>query len=148
MSLKNKNIGYVFTGSFGMFSKVIEQLKLLTIEQANIIPIMSYSSYCLDTKFGNAKDYIEKIKNITGKSHIIHSTKEAENLGHKGIIDIIVIAPATGNTIAKLSNGITDSVPTIAIKSHLRAGAKPVVLGISTNDALSANAENIRKAFK
>lgn len=148
MNLKNKNVGWVFTGSFGTFSKTIEQLKNIINEGANIIPIMSDTAYNSDTKFGNSKKYIEEIKNIVVTEEIIHSMEEVEALGCKGLTDTIVIAPATGNTIAKLANGITDSIATLAIKSHLRDSSKPVVIGISTTDALSTNAENIRKTLE
>lgn len=144
MKLKDKNIGYIFTGSFCTFSKAIEQLKNIVSEGANVIPIMSEHSYFMDTKFGKASDFIEQIKGITGKDTIIHSIQDAEAIGPKKMTDVVVMVPATGNTIAKLANGITDTTATMAMKSHLRNN-NPVVLGISTNDALSGSAENIRE---
>ena len=98
----------------------------------------------MDTKLGKAQDFINNIKEITGKENIIHTIQEAEPIGPKRMTDIMVIAPASGNIIAKLANGINDDVSTMAVKSHLRNG-NPVVVAISTNDAMSGSAENIGK---
>ena len=144
MNLKDKNIGFIFTGSFCTFSKTIEQLKKIVNEGANVIPIMSEHSYTMDTKFGKADDFIKQIKEITGKDTIIHTIQEAEPIGPKHLTDIMVIAPASGNVIAKLANGINDDASTMAVKSHLRNG-NPVVVAISTNVAMSGSAENIGK---
>lgn len=143
MELKNKKIGFAMTGSFCTFSKTIEELKKIVKTGAKVIPIMSYNSYNLDTRFGKASDFINEIENITGEK-IIHTIQEAEPIGPKKMTDIMVIAPATGNTIAKLANGIIDGPVTMATKSHLRNN-NPVVIAISTNDALSGSAENIGK---
>jgi dipicolinate synthase subunit B len=143
MELKNKKIGFAMTGSFCTFSKTIEELKKIVKTGAKVIPIMSYNSYNLDTRFGKASDFINEIESITGEK-IIHTIQEAEPIGPKKMTDIMVIAPATGNTIAKLANGIIDGPVTMATKSHLRNN-NPVVIAISTNDALSGSAENIGK---
>lgn len=143
MELKNKKIGFAMTGSFCTFSKTIEELKKIVKTGAKVIPIMSYNSYNLDTRFGKASDFINEIESITGEK-IIHTIQEAEPIGPKKMTDIMVIAPATGNTIAKLANGIIDGPVTMATKSHLRNN-NPVVIAISTNDALSSSAENIGK---
>lgn len=143
MELKNKKIGFAMTGSFCTFSKTIEELKKIVKTGAKVIPIMSYNSYTLDTRFGKASDFINEIESITGEK-IIHTIQEAEPIGPKKMTDIMVIAPATGNTIAKLANGIIDGPVTMATKSHLRNN-NPVVIAISTNDALSGSAENIGK---
>ncbi len=143
MSLKNIKIGFALTGSFCTFEKTIEQMKKLVKLGAEVIPIMSYNSYNLDTKFGTASEHINKIKQITNKD-IIHTIQEAEPIGPKKMTDIMLIAPCSGNTIAKLANGITDTPVTMAAKSHLR-NQKPLVIAISTNDALSGSAENIGK---
>lgn len=135
MKLKNKNIGFIFTGSFCMFKTTIEQLKNIKKEGANIIPIMSYNAYKLDTKFGKAKDFINEIEEITGKK-IIHTIQEAEPIGPKHLTDIMVVAPCSGNTMAKLANDIIDTPATMAVKSHLRNNL-PVVIAASTNNALS-----------
>lgn len=110
---------------------------------AEVIPIMSYNSYNLDTKFGTASEHINKIKQIANKE-IIHTIQEAEPIGPKKLTDIMLVAPCSGNTIAKLANGITDTPVVMAVKSHLR-NQLPVVIAISTNDALAGSAENIGK---
>ena len=143
MNLKDKNIGFCLTGSFCTFKNTILQMKELVKEEANVIPIMSYTAYKTDSKYGNAKDYIKEIEKLT-KNKIINTKKEAEQICFKHIIDILIIAPCTGNTLAKLTNGICDSPVLIATKLHLRNN-KPVVIGISTPDGLSTNAENIGK---
>lgn len=143
MKLEGKNVGFAFTGSFCTFDKTIVVLKKLFSLKANITPIMSFNSYYLDTKFGKAKDFRNQIKEITGKD-IIHTIKDAEPIGPKNMFDILIIAPCSGNTISKLANDIIDTPVTMAVKSHLR-NEKPVVLGISTNNGLSGNAENIGK---
>ncbi len=144
MKLEGKKIGFAFTGSFCTFKIVLEELKKIKKENADIIPIMSYNSYKLDTKFGTAKEFIDEIKNITGKDEIIHTIQGAEPIGPQKLTDIMVIAPCSGNTIAKLANGVTDTPVLMATKSHLRNN-NPVVLAISTNDGLSGSAENIGK---
>ena len=141
MELENINIGFTMTGSFCTFKKVIPKIKELKDLGANIIPIMSYNSYNLDTKFGKAKEFIEEIEGIT-ENKIIHTIQGAEPIGPKGLTDIMVVAPCSGNTIAKLANAIIDTPAVMAIKSHLR-NQKPLVIGISTNDGLGANFKNI-----
>ena len=144
MNLKDKNIGFIFTGSFCTFSKTIEQLKKIVNEGANVIPIMSEHSYTMDTKFGKAEDFIKLIKEITGKDTIIHTIQEAEPIGPKKLTDVMVIAPCSGNTMAKLALDIIDTPVTMAAKSHLR-NDRPLVIAPSTNNGLSGNAENIGK---
>lgn len=102
MDLAGKNIGFALTGSFCTFKNVIPQIKKLVEKGANILPIMSYNSYNMDTKFGNAIDFIEQIEEITG-NEIIHTIQGAEPIGPKHLTDIMIIAPASGNTIAKLA---------------------------------------------
>lgn len=135
MNLKNKNIVFCLTSSFYAFESIILQIKELVKEGANIIPIMSYDAYNSDSKFGKDKDFIKEIEEITGNI-IIHTTKEAEEIGRKNIIDITIICPCTGNTVAKLANGIVDTPVVIAVSSHLK-NDNPVVIGIYTNDGLS-----------
>ncbi len=141
MKLKGKRIGYVLTGSFCTFSKTIPVIKELVKNGAEVIPIMSYNSYNLDTKFGKAQDFIKEIEEITGKK-IIHTIQEAEPIGPKKITDIMGIAPCSGNTISKLAYDIIDTPATMAAKSHLRNN-KPLVIAVSTNNGLGANAESI-----
>lgn len=143
MDLADKKIGVIMTGSFCTFSKVIKQIKELVKRKADVIPIMSDHSYNLDTKFGEAKNIRAEIEQITGKK-IINTIQEAEPIGPKNMTDIMLIAPCSGNTIAKLANGIVDNAATMAAKSHLRNN-NPLVIAISTNDGLSGSAENIGK---
>ena len=143
MQLEEKRIGFVFTGSFCTFRKTIEELKKIVKLNADVIPIMSEHSYTMDTKFGKAQDFINEIENITNKK-ILHTIQDVEVLGPKDMLDIIVVAPATGNTIAKLANDMIDGTATMAVKSHLRR-ERPVVIAISTNNGLSGAAENIGK---
>ena len=141
MQLKNKKIGFAMTGSYCTFSKVIEEMRTLKDTGADIMPIMSENVYSTDTRFGTADNFIMEVKNITGKS-IIHNIKEAEPIGPKELLDLLIVAPCTGNTLAKLANGITDTSVTLAVKAHLR-NQKPVLLGVSTNDGLGNAAKNI-----
>ena len=141
MKFKDLKIGFALTGSFCTFSKTIPKIKELVKEGAEVIPIMSYNAYELDTKFGKAEDFIAQIEEITGYK-IIHTIQGAEPIGPKKMTDIMIIAPATGNTIAKLANGITDTPVTMAAKSHLR-NDRPLVIAPSTNNGLSGNAENL-----
>jgi dipicolinate synthase subunit B len=143
LKIKDKKIGFVLTGSFCTFKHTIPQIKKIVEEGGIVIPIMSRNAYNMDTKFGTAQEFIKEIEEITNKE-IIHTIQGAEPIGPKGLTDILIIAPATGNTIGKLANGITDDVGTMATKSHLRNN-NPVVIAISTNDGLAGSAENIGK---
>lgn len=143
MELNGVKIGFVLTGSFCTFSKTIPKIKELIKEGANIVPVMSYNSYKLDTKFGKAFDFRKEIEEITGKK-IIATIQEAEPIGPKRLTDIMVIAPCSGNTMAKLACDIIDTPATMAAKSHLR-NENPLVIAPSTNNGLSGNAENIGK---
>ena len=143
MEVKGKKIGFVLTGSFCTFSKTIPKIKELIKKGADILPIMSYNSYKLDTKFGKAQDFINEVEEITGKK-IIHTIQEAEPIGPKKLTDIMVVAPCSGNTMAKLANDIIDTPVTMAVKSHLR-NDRPVVIATSTNNGLGANLVNIGK---
>lgn len=143
MNLKDKNIVFCITGSFCTFKNIILQMKELIKMDANIIPIMSYKAYKLNTQYGKAKDYIKQIEELTGNK-IINNMKDANLLVRKNKTDIMIIAPCTGNTLAKLSVGICDTPVLIAAKVHLRNN-KPLVIAPSTNDGLSTSAENIGK---
>lgn len=133
--------GFAITGSFCTFSKAIPQMEKLKEAGFDVIPIMSYAAYETDTRFGKAEDFNKKIEEICGHE-IIHTIPGAEPIGPKALLDVLVIAPATGNTISKMANGINDTPVTMAAKAHLRNG-RPVVLAVSTNDALSAAAQSI-----
>lgn len=141
MLLTNKKIGYGITGSFCTFHKMIEAVKKLTQEGADVYPVMSEMSYSTDTRFGRAEDFRNLLTDITGKT-IIKSVKEAEPIGPKKMFDLMIVAPCTGNTLAKIANGITDTSVTMAVKAHIRNG-RPVLLAVSTNDALGNSARNI-----
>lgn len=119
MELKDKKIGFCLTGSFCAFKNTIKQIKKIVQNGGKVIPIMSEKAYTMDTKFGKAKDFINEIENITNEK-IIHSIQDAELIGSKRLTDILIIAPCSGNTLAKLTHGIVDTVVTIAVKSHLR----------------------------
>lgn len=135
------NIGYCLTGSFCTFSKSMEVLEALVKSGHNVTPIMSENAYTIDTRFGDAVDIQNKLIQITGNS-IIHTIEQAEPIGPKKMFDVLAIVPCTGNTLAKLASGVTDTSVTMAAKSHLR-NSRPVVVGVSTNDALGAAAKNI-----
>ncbi|MBE7028194.1 MAG: dipicolinate synthase subunit B [Ruminococcaceae bacterium] len=141
MDLKDKKIGFAMTGSFCTFKKVIEELKLLCETGAEIFPIMSIPSSSFDTRFGSADGFMTEIRNIT-KKEIITTIPGAEPIGPKNYLDALVISPCTGNTLAKLACGITDTPVTMAAKATLR-NKKPVIIAVSTNDGLSASAKNI-----
>ena len=143
MKLEGKRIGFVMTGSFCTFRKTIDELKNIVKLGAKVVPIMSENSYTLDTKFGKAEDFIKEIEEITGRK-ILHTIQETEPIGPKDMLDIMVVAPATGNTIAKLANDIIDGPAVMAVKSHLRR-ERPVVIAVSTNNGLSGAGENIGK---
>ena len=143
MNLEGKRIGFVMTGSFCTFRKTIDELKKIVKLGAKVVPIMSENSYTMDTKFGKAEDFINEIEDITG-AKILHTIQEVEPLGPKDMLDILVVATATGNTMAKLANDIIDGPATMAVKSHLRR-ERPVVIAVSSNNGLSGSGENIGK---
>lgn len=117
MDLRNKKIGIVMTGSFCTFSKVIEQIKVLVKMGADVIPIMSFNSYNLDTKFGKAEEIINEIEYITNKK-ILNTIQGVEPIGPKKMTDIMLVAPCSGNTLAKLANGITDTPAVMAVNAY------------------------------
>ena len=143
MKLSGCNIGFAITGSFCTFDKIIPQIKVLKDEGAEVVPIFSFNSYNYDTRFMKAEEFVSAVREITGKNGI-NTIQGAEPIGPKKLFDIIIVAPCTGNTIAKLSNGIVDSPVLMAAKAHLRNN-RPLVLSISTNDALGINFQNIGK---
>ncbi|GBF11295.1 dipicolinate synthase subunit B [Tepidibacillus infernus] len=141
MNLRGKTIGFGLTGSHCTFAEVMPEIKKLVDEGANVIPILSYAVQTTDTRFGATLDWQKQLKDITG-NQIIMTIVEAEPVGPKGILDLMVIAPATGNTVSKLANAITDSPVLMAAKGQLR-NLKPVVVAVSTNDGLGLNGVNI-----
>jgi dipicolinate synthase subunit B len=139
--LEGVRIGFALCGSYCTYSKVIPQMQKLVDEGADIYPIMSNNALRTDTRFGKAEDYIDRIEKIAGKK-IIRTIVEAEPLGPKNMVDILVIAPCTGNTAAKLINAITDTTVLMAAKTLLRI-KKPIVLALATNDGFGMNMKNI-----
>ncbi len=139
--MHNIKVGYAFCGSFCTIAQSLEALKELKKEYSTIIPIMSQIAYSTDTRFFKSEDLKQQIEEVCGEK-IIHTIAGAEPIGPKNLLDIIVVSPCTGNTLAKCALGITDTPVTMAVKAHLRNN-KPVVLAIATNDALGAGAKNI-----
>ncbi|TFB23161.1 dipicolinate synthase subunit B [Filobacillus milosensis] len=143
MNLKGKRIGFGLTGSHCTYDDTFPQMQRLMDLGAEVVPIVSYTVQTTDTKFGDAADHINKISEITQKS-LISTIPEAEPLGPKEPLDCMVIAPLTGNSLSKFANALTDSPVLMAAKATLR-NRKPVVLAISTNDALALNGANLAK---
>ncbi len=139
--LKGLNLGVALCGSFCTFSKAIKLVEQLVALGINVFPIMSHVAYTTSTRFGESSDIVGQIENLTGKS-IIHTLVDAEPLGPKDMIDALLIAPCTGNTLAKLAYAITDTPVLLAAKSLMRNG-KPVIIALSTNDGLGLNLKNI-----
>lgn len=139
--MEKETVGFALCGSFCTFKKVIPQMKKLVDEGYRVIPIMSHIAYSTDTRFGKAKDFNDEIEEICGEE-IIHNITGAEPIGPKELLDALIIAPCTGNTLGKLANGISDTSVTLATKAHLR-NCRPVIIAVSTNDALGSSAKNI-----
>ncbi len=141
MDWENKTIGFAMCGSFCTFKKAVSAMEKLKATGADVVPIMSGVSYSTDTRFGKAEDFTNQIKQITGRD-IIHTIKEAEPIGPKKLLDMLIVLPCTGNTLAKLAAGIADTSVTMAVKAHLR-NQRPVLIAVSTNDGLGGAAKNI-----
>lgn len=141
MSLEGKRIGFVMTGSFCTFEKAFRAARELAALGAELTPIMSFNAAGVSSRFGTAEENVRRIEEITGRK-VIRTIEDAEPIGPKKLFDLLVIAPCTANTAAKLALGITDTPAAMAVKSHLRNG-RGVVIAVSTNDALGAAAKNI-----
>lgn len=141
MELKGKKIGVAFTGSFCTYKRVFTELENLVQEGALVQTIFSDASQSIDSRFGKAADFVKEAERITGNPSM-RTIAQAEPIGPERLLDLLVILPCTGNTIAKLANGITDTPVLMAAKAHLR-NEKPLLLSISTNDALGMNMKNI-----
>lgn len=144
-ALKGLRIGYIMTGSFCTFSQSFEQARRLMEMGAELIPIMSEHAASIDTRFGTAEENLAMLREICGRE-IITTIVDAEPIGPKDMTDLMIVAPCTSNTAAKLANGITDNTATMAVKSHLRTG-KPVLLAIASNDSLLGSAKNLGELF-
>lgn len=141
MTLSGKHIGFAITGSFCTISEAIIELERIAFLGAEVYPILSSTVATTNTRFGRADELRRRVELITGKD-CIDTITEAEPIGPKKMLDLIVVAPCTGNTLSKIANGITDTPVTMAVKAHLR-NLRPVVLAIATNDGLGANGKNI-----
>jgi dipicolinate synthase subunit B len=139
--MRKERVGFAVCGSFCTHQKVLRALETLTERYETVIPIVSEISAFTDTRFGTSEKLLERLEDLTGHD-VLFDIPSVEPIGPKGLLDVLVIAPATGNTIAKLAAGITDSVVTMAAKAHLR-NDRPVVIAVSSNDGLSAGARNI-----
>lgn len=139
--MKKERIGFAMCGSFCTHQEGLKALESLCAEYETVIPIVSEICAGTDTRFGTAKTLLSEMERLTGHG-VISDIPGAEPIGPKKLLDVLVIAPCTGNTLGKLANGITDSAVAMAAKAHLR-NDRPVVLGIATNDGLGASAQNI-----
>lgn len=134
-------VGFAITGSFCTYEKIKEVLKNLVERNMRVIPVFSNQAQGMDSRFGKAADFVKEVQKITGEDGIF-TIPQAEPIGPLGFLDVLLIAPCTGNTLAKLCNGITDTPVLMAAKAHLR-NEKPLVISISTNDAMGMNFKNI-----
>lgn len=141
MDFKDMKIGFALTGSFCTFTRILEVMRGLNDAGADIHPIFSKNVSEMDSRFWKSREFIAKVQEITGRQGIF-TIQEAEPIGPKGYLDVMVIAPCTGNTMAKLAAGITDTPVLMAAKAHLR-NEKPLIIAVSTNDALGMNLKNI-----
>ncbi|MCI8739906.1 MAG: dipicolinate synthase subunit B [Oscillibacter sp.] len=139
--MRTERVGFAVSGSFCTHEQVLKALEQLTAVYETVVPIVSETSAFTDTRFGDSEDLLEQLEDLTGQE-VLCDIPSVEPIGPKKLLDVLVIAPATGNTIAKLANGIADTAVTMAAKSHLRNG-RPVVVAVSSNDGLAAGARNI-----
>ena len=139
--MRKERVGFAVCGSFCTHEKVLRALEEVTKLYETVIPIVSEISAFTDTRFGTSEDLLDRLEELTGRE-VLCDIPSVEPIGPKGLLDVLVIAPATGNTIAKLAAGITDTTVTMAAKAHLRNG-RPVVIAMASNDGLAAGAKNI-----
>ena len=139
--MRTERVGFAVSGSFCTHEQVLKALEQLAAVYETVIPIASEASAFTDTRFGTSEELLERLEDLTGQE-VLCDIPSVEPIGPKKLLDVLVIAPATGNTIAKLAAGIADTSVTMAAKSHLRNG-RPVVLAVSSNDGLAAGAKNI-----
>ncbi len=139
--MKPQRVGFALCGSFCTHKEVLRELEAICREYETVLPIVSPACRTTDTRFGRAEDFLAQVERLTGHT-AVDSIREAEPIGPKKLLDVLVIAPCTGNTLAKLAAGITDTPVTMAAKAHLRNDG-PVVVAVATNDGLSAAAKNI-----
>ena len=134
-------LGFALCGSFCTFSKAIPKIQYLVDSGYDVTPIMSFHAYETDTRFGKAADFVAQAEEITGHP-VLHTLVDTEPIGPKRMFDLLIVSPCTGNTLGKIASGIYDTPVTLAVKSHLR-NMRPVLIGVSTNDALRISAKSI-----
>lgn len=139
--MKNRKLGFALCGSFCTIDKATDAMEKLISLGYDVTPIMSENCYSIDTRFGTADSNINTIEGICQKK-ILHTIVQAEPIGPNNMLDLLIIAPCTGNTLAKLAHSVTDTAVTMAVKSHLR-NEKPVLIALATNDALAGTLKNI-----
>lgn len=139
--MKKLTFGYALTGSFCTFKQSLSAMEELCKSGVNVVPIMSFNAFSTDTRFGTANEFREKIEGMC-QNKIISTIADAEPIGPKKLLDLLIVSPCTGNTLGKLANGIFDTPVTLAVKSHLR-NERPVLIGVSSNDSLGASSRNI-----
>ena len=137
-------IGYAMCASFCTVKESLIQMESLTRAAHEVLPILSERLYSTDTRFGTSEQLIREVQRITGHTRIVHTVEDAEPLGPAIMLDALIVAPCTGNTLAKVANGITDTAVTMAMKAHLRSD-RPLVIALASNDAMSQNLQNIAK---
>ena len=141
MELTGKKIGVAMSGSFCTYENAFQELQKLVEAGAKVQTIFSEEAQTIDSRFGKAEEFVRRAEILTGRTPML-TIAEAEPIGPKSLLDLLIVLPCTGNTIAKLANGITDTPVLMAAKAHLRS-EKPLLLSISTNDALGMNMKNI-----
>lgn len=137
-----KRIGFALTGSYCMFAEVVPQIEIIRSSGAKVLPIMSEGVARTDTKFGEAQIWRDRVLLACGATTIVESITQAEPIGPGKLLDLLIVAPCTGNTIAKIAHAITDTAVTMAVKAHLR-NQRPILIAVSSNDGLGLNACNI-----
>ena len=139
--MRTERVGFALCGSFCTHQRVLEELERLCGEYETVLPIVSGICQSTDTRFGRAEDFLARVEGLTGHRAVC-TVSEAEPIGPKRLLDALVIAPCTGNTLGKLAGGITDTAVTMAAKAHLR-NDRPVVIAVASNDGLSGAAKNL-----
>lgn len=139
--MRTERVGFAICGSFCTHERVLRELERLCGEYESVVPIVSETVCATDTRFGTARELLDAVERLTGRK-AVSTIREAEPIGPKKLLDVLVVAPCTGNTLGKLSCGITDTAVTMAVKAHLR-NERPVVLAVASNDGLSGAARNL-----
>ena len=139
--MRTERVGFAICGSFCTHERVLRELERLCGEYESVVPIVSETVCATDTRFGDARGLLDTVECLTGRK-AVSTIREAEPIGPKKLLDVLVVAPCTGNTLGKLSCGITDTAVTMAVKAHLR-NERPVVLAVASNDGLSGAARNL-----